>query len=442
MHFDTIVVGSGAGTKIAQHSSQLGFKTALIEQGPFGGTCVNRGCIPSKLLIHPADLSNEIKRAEALNIKASMKWDYSGLIKRVKNYPATTSKKIEEELEGFPNLTLFKEKARFVNDSTLQVGGHSITGDKIYLAIGGRPLIPSIEGLENYLTSDDMFSLKELPKRILIIGGGFIAAEMSHHLAAHGVEVTILTRSQYLSKADITVQKAAKDAALKRLKLIENCTIERAEGTTLHTNKGDFTGDAILVAAGLQPNTDDLGLESTSIQVDKKGFIRVDTYLRTDAPHIYAMGDCLPYPHFRHTANFQGDYLKQTLGTQSADKGLAYPCLPYAIFTEPHIGAAGPTKQELEQASIPHYSGSSDFTDGALAKIYGLETGQVTLYFHGKTDQLLGAHITGKDATTIIHVLIAYIQKKATRQDIIETIFIHPTLAELIRSADKASVFL
>lgn len=439
MHFNIIVLGSGAGSIIAHHSANKGLKTAIIDKGPFGGTCVNRGCIPSKMLIHPADLYRAMEKSQNLNLElpALPEWDGSSLVKRIESYTTKTAGNILAEDKELKNLTAFEAEAKFIGEKRLLCGDQEITGDQIYIAVGGRPSIPEIPGLAEspFFIPDDIFHTPQFPEKIIIIGGGFIAAEISHYLLCRGCDVTILSRSRYLDKLDPSLQSIARDVALKKMTLIEECSIESIEnGKKVHTDKGIFESDALLVAAGITPNTDLLEVKNSSIECDEKGFIKVDDYLNTTTDGIYALGDCIPHPHFRHIANYQSRYLKETI-TGKATKPLEYPCIPYAIFTYPQIGVAGMTEQELKSKNIPFYTGKSPYAKGALGNIWQFEAGTVTLHFHKENDRLIGAHIIGEEASTLIHILIAYIQKNATISDIEETIFIHPTLGEMIASA-------
>jgi len=442
-HYDIIVVGAGSGAKLAYEAADHGYKVAHIEKGPFGGTCVNRGCIPSKMTIYPADVMRIVETSAKLNLKIpEPEVEYANLIDRVTGRVDGIAKDAVEKYQKKDNLDVYTTEGKFVADREMEVGGDHITADRVYLGIGARSRVPNIPGLEGtpYLTSETALRLRKRPEKMVMIGGGFIGAEMGHFFATYGVEVEILARSTFLKGLDNTICRPCKEYYRKHHKLVEGVSFDKVSyennlfTVTYHHEGKEMTaqGDALLIATGVVPWTDHLGIENTSIQLDKKGFIQVDDHLQTTAPGTYAFGDCTGHALFRHMANFDRNYLLDQLFHRKPEGPIQYPPIPFAIFSHPQIGVVGKTEEEFEKEGRGVLTGVAEYKDCAMGMARLSEIGMAKLIFDVETHKLLSAHIMGDEASSLIQILIAYIQMGATLADITETVFIHPALPEVV----------
>lgn len=440
-HYDLVVIGSGAGLTVTDYAVKHGLKVALIEKGPFGGTCVNRGCIPSKMLLYPSDLIHTIRGSTKLNIETeNVKPNVCQLVRRVNRTVDTLAEKIQKHYERADMIDVYSNPGKFIEDCTIQIDNNIVTGEKFCLAIGCRAKIPDIEGLKGtpYLTSSEALRCESLPKKILIIGGGFISAELGHFYSSMGTEVEIFSRSHFLKKIDEELRLDFLKEFQKSHTVHENTTVNRVSFKnnqfTLHYSNKRSAGNALLIATGTQARSDHIGIENTSIQTNESGFIQVDEYLKTHATNTWALGDCLGRFQFRHMANFEAHYLVDQLLNDNQSP-ISYPPIPFAMFTHPQLGIVGKTEQELQKEGVKVFTGLAKYEDSDMGKARNRPFGLVKLIFDKTSKRLLSAHIMGDEAATMIHILIAYIQMEAKLDDIIGSVFIHPALPEVISSA-------
>lgn len=442
--FDVIVVGSGGGTKLVRPVAALGLKVAIIEKDKLGGTCLNRGCIPSKMLIHPADVATIMREADRFNFDAvTPKVHFEQLVERVSSTIDQDSDSIAPAYEKDSNITLIRGAAKFIDDKTLEVNGEKITAPKIFLGIGARPSIPHIEGLENtpYMTSTEALRVKKQPKKLLVIGGGYIAVELGYFFGAIGTEVHFIVRSKLLRNQDPDVQTEFSKSFKQRFNVHEGCKpikVEHKDDTfTVTCENETLTGDALLIAGGVTPWTDQIGIENTSIELDDKGFIKVDDHLKTKSPNVWALGDCIGKYLFRHSVNFEGEYLFHTLFKEKKPEPIVYPPMPAAVFTHPQIASVGLTEPQAIEQNIPYFIGMNRFEDSAMGMALCSTEGFVKLIFEKQSEKLIGAHIIGDEASNMIHMLIYAMTFNATRSDLLSMIYIHPALPEIVRNAAR-----
>lgn len=451
-HYDVIVIGSGGGTKLVSPVAKLGKKVALIEKGPLGGTCLNRGCIPSKMLIHTAQLASMIRDAKKfeIHLKHPFEVDFTHLVKRVCFTIDQESKRIAPLYRENPKIDYYPHEGRFVDKMTLEVGGEHLTADKIFIAVGARAAIPKIPGLEKvpYMTYQEALRNTKKPKRLIVLGGGFIATELGYFYSAVGVETEFLVRSVLLRREDDDIREAFQEAFAKQVKLRLKCNfqaINYKDGTfavSYKDGEGNLQkaeGDALIVATGIRPWTDTLNLGKTAVQVDEKGYIIVDDHLRTTAKNIWALGDCVGNYLFRHTANFEGEYLFRTLFGNPTDEPIVYKGVPHAVFSHPEIAGVGKTERELKEAKIPYIVGKNTYLQSARGMALLPETGFVKLLFEKHSLKLLGAQIIGEEASNMVHMLIMAIHMDATLDDLLSMIYIHPALPEIVRNAARSA---
>lgn len=446
--YDVIVVGGGAGAKLIRPVAAMGLKVAVIEKEKMGGTCLNRGCIPSKMLIQPADIVNCIHKSHDFSITVDIKnVDFSKIVESVNKTVDKEADSVPFEYEKNPNIFLYQDKCRFISEYVLEVGKQKITADRIFLAIGARAYIPPIEGLKEvpFMTFKEALKNTQRPKKITIIGGGFIGAELGFYYSMMGSKVQVITKGSLLQKEDITIQKEFEKGFSKIVGVHKNCRVQKVIyelGTyTIHYIQNEkekkVTSDALIVATGLKPWTDQIGIENTKILADDKGFIKVDEFLRTTQKNVWAYGDCIGRYFFRHTANYEGEYLFQNVIVAKQSKPIVYPPVPHAIFTFPRIGSVGATEQELIAGNISYSIGMNSYCDSARGMALKCSEGCVKLLFSYDSRKLIGGHCIGEEASNLVHMLIAYMKMGATLEDLLDTIYVHPALPEVIRNAAR-----
>ncbi|MBI2147209.1 dihydrolipoyl dehydrogenase [Candidatus Woesearchaeota archaeon] len=451
--YDLIIIGSGGGLALA--AAELGWKVALVEKEKMGGTCLNRGCIPSKMLIYPAEVAEFIKNAGKHGLRTSKAYhaNFSGIVKRISRIVDRESRVIQPQGK---KLDVYRATARFAGKKILDVGGKRITAGTIVIAAGARPQIPLIDGLNGtpYMTSTEALRNAKLPKKMIVIGGGYIAAELGYAYQSLGCEVHFLVRSGLLGREDKDIRAEFSRVFTKhhhvhlgwspvRVRYASKSFMVTAEDK--NGRKKEFIADALLIATGVVPNSDTLGLAKTGVGVNDKGFIRTDKHLETTMPGIYAIGDVAGNYLFRHSVNFEADYLIRALliRKNKIGKPIDYGAMPHAVFTHPQIAGCGATEDELlesgKKANRDYVVGIASYPDTAMGLARRLDHGIVKVIVDKKTRKILGAHIVGDEASTMIHVVIALMYVKraasATIDDLLSMVYIHPALPEVVRNA-------
>ncbi|PCI95734.1 dihydrolipoamide dehydrogenase [Candidatus Aerophobetes bacterium] len=447
-NYDIIIIGSGGGTKLVRPVAKKGYKVAIIEKEKLGGTCLNRGCIPSKMLIHAADVAMAIKEAHKYQLQiGSPEVLFDELVTRV-------CKKIDEESESIrpvyekdENITLYNGHVKFISNTTVEVNGETLSSDKIVIATGADAAVPDLKGLSDvpYMTYRDALRNTNKPKKLLVIGGGYIATELGYFYGALGVETHFFVRSMLLRKEDSEIREEFDRAFSKQFHVHKKITLKEVSHKdgifTLSyedENKSlqKMEADALLVAIGVAPNTKELGLENTDVTLDERGYVKVDPKMQTDAKGIYAIGDCVGRFLFRHSVNFEGEYLERLL-FQKQDEPIKYRPMPHAVFTYPQVAGVGVTEDTLKEKNIPYVKGFCKYSDSAMGMALLSEYGFAKLLFHKETKKLLGAHIIGDEASVMIHMLIAFMNMDASLEDLLDMIYIHPALPEVVRNAAR-----
>jgi mycothione reductase len=456
--FDLIVIGSGSGLDVANAASRHGLKVAIVEKDRMGGTCLNRGCIPSKLLIHSADVAETIKRAHLFGIKVDdFAVDFQQIIERVNNITYSTSAQIRDAFENIENPRLFSKECRFASEKILSIeenGGETITADKILIAAGTRPRIPYISGLKEagYLTSDEVFQIKKQPRTLTIIGGGYIACELAHFFGSLGTEVNILQRRDKLVPGeDEEVSQKFTEIFSKKYNVYlgyEATSVSKdvRDNDKIHVNVMkkdksaeeplDLVSDQLLVAVGRIPNSDTLDLHKTGVQVNDKGYILTDKYLETNVVGIFALGDIVGRYLFKHNANNEAQYAYNNIVSPKDKISVNYYAMPRAIFSSPQVAAVGLREQDLKSMKIDYSKSVYPYIKTGMGQAIEDKDGFVKLLVNKADRKILGCHIMGSDASTLIHeVLIAMRYGGGTTSSISGTIHIHPALSEVIAKA-------
>ena len=432
--YDLIVIGSGSGLNIVSRAlnEKKGLKIAIIEKNKLGGTCLNEGCIPSKMLIEKAYEIEKSKNKDSKN--------FNKIISEVKNFIENESNRILSFYKNTKSADLYLEEASFVNENTLKVGNQIIKGKKIVLSIGAKPKILNIEGLNEFWTYKEALFPEKLPKHLVIIGGGYIGFEIGFFYAAMGAKVTILEKYKVLANIDDDIKKEFLKNFNKNIKIFENVEIRNVQSNKklifFKKNK-KFTKlhfDKILVAAGIELNLGNLNLIKANVGLDKKGFIKVNGFLETSNKNIYSFGDAISSYYFKHSANFEADYVFDRLFNNKKLK-IKYLSVPFAIFSCPIIAGCGKNEIFFKKNKISYFVKKAFFKDLFKANIENQNIGFIKMIFSKKDQKLLGAFIIGSRAPDLIHILSEFLNNNLNVEDIKKRIFIHPTFSEIILKA-------
>ena len=444
--YDVIVIGSGAGAIISDEAAAQGLKVALIDKGPLiGGTCLNWGCIPSKMLIYTADRIVEIEEARKLGIEAEIKSiDFHSIMERMRQSRHESQVHIRKGLKQSKNLDFYEGEGYFVGDYLLAVNGEKLKGERIFIASGSRPFIPPIKGSENvdYLTNESVLELKERPDSLIIIGGGYIAAEFGHFFAAMGTEVTILEMAdRMVLSEELEISDLLKSELSKRMGVYTNALAEEVKESehgvvvvTKDTNTGkrrEFTAQRIMMAVGRRSNADILKVENTGVETDKKGFIKVNEYLETNQKDIFAIGDANGQQMFRHMANREAEIVTQNAFYGTKIK-VGYSAVPHAVYSHPQIASVGLTEvQARENYNI--LIGRTKYFDIAKGEAMMEKQGLAKAIVEKDSNRILGFHIIGPYAPELIQEVVNAMTSGGGMEELGQGIHIHPALSELVQ---------
>jgi mycothione reductase len=451
--FDLIIVGGGTGNTVASAAAAEGLETALIEKGPLGGLCLNRGCNPSKMLIQHANLTNRIRDAGQFGIDASIEEvHFSEFVREVNEELAAAADGKQDNKREEENLTLFQEEVRFVDDYTIEITntGETHTAEKVVIAAGSTPVVPgAIDGLGevDFMTSNDAIRLEDPPDRLVILGGGYIAAELGYYFDAFGTDVTLIEMMDSLvPREDSDVAETFTEIARERHEVhtgyrASKITESSGEITvTAEPETGDeieVTGDELLVALGRRPNTDGINLDATSVETNDDGFIATDDQLRTNVENVWAMGDIADNGMFKHSGDYEGEVVIDNVA-RDEQRSADFTGLPHAVFTEPQIGAVGQTESALVDADQEYLVGQASFTDTAMSRALKLDHGFAKVVADPETREILGCHIIGHEASMLIHEVTPAVRHGLTVDDLGNTlIHAHPALSKVVLKACK-----
>ena len=448
-HYDIVVIGSGGGAKISTPSSKLGYKVALIEKGPLGGTCLNRGCIPSKMLIHAAEVAQVIQEAHRFQVvPKGFEVDFSALVHRVSDSIDTESLSINPGIEANPNIDWYAQHARFTGERRLQVGDEEITAERIFIAAGARPSIPNIPGLAEvpFITSTEALRLDRFPRKMVVIGAGYIATELAFYFGSLGTEIHMFARSRMLKVEDFEIREEFEKVFSEQHQVYFNTLpgrIRHRDGRfevfyeDWQRQSRMIECDQVLVATGVVPNSDLLDLEKTGVEVRRNGFIKVNEYLRTTADNIWAFGDIAGNYLFRHSTNFEGQYLFASVIHQATRDPIDYTGMPHAVFTHPQIAGVGEREEELKERGAQYVKGVHPYSGSAMGMALRSNHGFVKLLIEKQTHRILGCHIIGPEASVLVHQVIPLMRLQGKLEDLLYMIHIHPALSEIVRNAAR-----
>lgn len=445
--FDLIVIGMGSGAEVSAAGASRGWRTAVVESGPFGGTCLNRGCIPSKMLVHVADVARTVRRAKLFGVDARIEaidWDF--IVERVFSEIDADAASIEEANRRAETIEVVKGEARFIGPNLLEADGRRLTADTIVIAAGSRPGVPKIRGLDavKVRTSDDVMRLERQPRRLLVVGGGYVAAELGHVFEALGTEVTIVSRGpRLLSDEDDDVSSRFTQSYGRRFDLRLNSEVtgvsRRGSEVSLRLVRDGQTeevvGDEVLIATGRIPNADLLGAEQCGIELDEEGFVRTDEFLRTNVPGVWALGDIVGTYMLKHSANLEAAHVAYNILHPDDLQAVDYHAMPHAIFGSPQVGSVGLLEREARERGVRHVVASYEYDQTAWGSSIEDHDGFVKVLADPDTGEILGCHILGADASTLIQGVANLVRSRLTVDVLRRAIFVHPALPEVVQAA-------
>ena len=441
--FDLIIVGSGSGNSIPSYLDD--WNIAMVERDVFGGTCLNRGCIPSKMFVYPADVAVASQTSSKLGIDTQFNGaDWSAIRDRVFGLidPIASSGR-DYRATGSPNVTLIEGTAAFIDEQTLDVEGRRITAPNILLAAGARPVVPPIAGLmeTGFHTSDSIMRLPELPARLGIIGGGFIAVEMGHVFSGLGSHVTIFNRSNTLLREfDHDISSTFTEVFGERVELLLGhvpTKVERvADGIKITCAIGETIVDELLVATGREPNSDLLDVDAAGLECHHHGTVAVDDTMATNVPGIWAVGDLANNYQLKHLANAEAAIAFWNIAHPDDLRHQSYKAVPSAVFSNPQVATVGLTEQEAIKQGRSFTVGRREYGGTAYGWAMADTSGFAKVLVDTESGLIIGAHVLGPQASSVIQPLIQAMQFDQRAEDIARQVFyIHPALTEVIENA-------
>lgn len=447
--YDLIVIGSGAGLNIVSKARRRGMKVALVENSVMGGTCLNRGCIPSKMLTTPAEMVRVIAEAKRIGVNAKVESvDLKLVLKRMHHLVDPDRDGILESIKRDSGLDLYQTTARFIDKYVLKVGDEQITSQRIIIAIGVRTKVPDVPGLldAGFLTSEDFFEVTELPGSMVILGAGYKACELGLFLSSFGCRTTIIGRNLRLLKneepeiSEVMLDKANQymDVRVGR----DVLSVRKEDGMKVVSVKDratdqiqDVLAEQILVTTGVQSNADWLRPQAGGIAVNDENYIVVDRFLETNMPGVFAIGDIIGRTMFRHTANYHAELVWYNMfGGKKVE--LDEHAVPHAVFGHPEIGSVGMTEEECKRSGTKYLVGTSDYIECAKGYAMGEDEGFVKVLVDQGSRRILGAHIIGSHAALLVQQIVYLMNAgDGTYMPLARSQCIHPALSEVVTRA-------
>jgi pyruvate/2-oxoglutarate dehydrogenase complex dihydrolipoamide dehydrogenase (E3) component len=444
--FDALVIGTGqAGPALAARLSGAGIRVAVVERAQFGGTCVNDGCTPTKEMVASAYAAHLARRAGDYGVRlpGEPRVDFGAVMARKDAIVARSSGGVEKWMEGLKGGKVFRGHARFTGPDRVRVNGEEISAGKIFVNVGGRPLVPEMPGLAgvHYLTNQSMMTLKSLPEHLLVIGGSYIGLEFGQMLRRFGARVSVIEMGPRL------VAREDEDVSLALKEILEGEGIEvrlgakcltvnkETEGVSVGLECGEGApraqGSHILLAVGRVPNTADLGLELAGVKLDARGYIEVDEALRTTNPRVWALGDCNGKGAFTHTAYNDYEIVADNL-LNGARRKWTDRVPVYALYTDPPLGRVGMNEAEIRKAGIKALVGKRPMTRVSRAVEKGETLGFLKITVEESSKRILGASLLGTSADEVVHSLIDAVYARTPVEEFQRHVRIHPNVSELL----------
>ena len=437
--FDLFVVGAGSGgVRAARMSAAYGARVAIAEEYRVGGTCVIRGCVPKKLLVYGAHFAEDLDDAAMFGWNVPSKtFDWPVLRDNVLAEVSRLESAYTETLTNH-KVTIFNERASLSGPNSVRLAsGKEVSAEKILIATGATPIMPSIEGIEHAISSNEVFQLESLPKRIVIAGGGYIANEFAGIFHEFGTHVTLVNRTDVMLRHydQQIVDRLIQISLRKGIDFEFNATIERVErreNGSLHiamTGCNDFEADQLLFATGRQPNTEGLGLEKLGVELGEGGKIKVDADNRSSIESVFSVGDVTDRVQLTPVAIREGQAFADTFFGNKPHR-VDYGCIPSAVFSHPPLAGVGLTEGDARNKLGTVKTYTSDFRAMKNVLAGRNERSLYKLVIDGETDEIVGIHMIGPDAPEILQAAAIAVKAKLKKSDFDDTIALHPTMAE------------
>jgi mycothione reductase len=444
--YDLLIIGAGSGNMLPYDLG--GMRVAIVERDRFGGTCLNRGCIPSKMLVYAADVAQTVRDASRYGIDAQMVGaDWPAIRDRVFRRTDESSD-AGHAWRRHSGVDVYTGNARFVERKVVEVAGEQLRADRIILAAGSRPTVPDIDGLAAvpFHTTDTIMRIDARPASMIVLGGGYVAAEMSHIFGAFGTEITIIERAaKLLDSLDDDVAAAFTRHAADRFDVRLSAEVTRVEqtanGVAVHIDAGPRSGvieaDTLLVAIGRTPNSDILDVAAGGIATDDHGLVVTDDTYAANVPGVWAIGDMTNRVQLKHLANAQMRIVVHNVFHPDAEPQRAhFPVLPSAVFADPQVATAGPTEQALRDQGRAFDVSRREYSNTAFGWAAEDTTSFVKLISDPETRLLLAAHIVGPQAVALLQPLVQAIYLGNTVDELAHDIlYIHPAATEVVAQA-------
>lgn len=436
--FDLFVIGAGSGgVRAARVAAAYGARVAIAEEHKVGGTCVIRGCVPKKLLVYGAHFAEDLDDAAMFGWDVPQKrFDWAVLRDNVLAEVGRLEGAYTDTLTNH-DVTIFKDRATLIGPNSVELAGKTITADKILIATGARPLMPDIPGIEHAISSNETFHLEDLPRRIVIAGGGYIANEFAGIFHQFGSQVTLVNRSDVILRGydQQIVDRLLQISVRKGIDFRFNATIDaikQGDDDSLHvsmTGCDDIEADQVLFAVGRRPNVEDLGCEAAGVAVGEKGEIEVDEDSRTSVPSIFAVGDVTNRVQLTPVAIREGQAFADTFFGKKPHR-VDYNCIPSAVFSHPPLASVGMTEGQARNRLGSVKTFTSDFRPMKNVLAGRNERSLYKLVLDGETDQVVGVHMIGPDAPEILQAAAIAVKAKLKKADFDATVALHPTMSE------------
>jgi pyruvate/2-oxoglutarate dehydrogenase complex dihydrolipoamide dehydrogenase (E3) component len=444
--FDAIVIGAGqAGPSLAGRLSEAGMSVAVIERHLFGGTCVNTGCIPTKTMVASAYVAHTARRAReyGVGITGQVAADMKAVKARKDQLSETSRQNLERWVRGLKNVTVFTGTARLEDPRTVRVNAETLRAERIFINVGARAHVPRFPGIDAtpFLTNSGMMQLDFLPPHLVIVGGSYVGLEFAQMFRRFGSEVTVIEKDERLvSREDEDTSRAIREILEKEgihIRLKATCiNMSRTAGGVsvgVECDEGEpkVAGSHLLLAVGRTPNTHDLGLERAGVQTDGRGYIEVDDQCRTNAPGIWALGECNGRGAFTHTAYNDFEIVAANLLDKDPRKiSDRVPC--YALYIDPPLGRIGMTEAEVRKSGRRALIAVLPMTSVGRARERGETQGFMKVLVAQEGGQILGASLLGLNADEVVHTLLDVVYARAPYTVVKRAVHIHPTVSELL----------
>ena len=441
--FDAVIVGAGqAGPPLAGRLTAAGHTVAVVERKLIGGTCVNTGCIPTKTLVASAHAAHLARRGAEYGVgTGSVSVDMAKVKARKDDVMLNDRKGVESWLDGMDGCTVYRGHARFGDPHTIGVNGELLHGDRIFLNVGGRAVVPDLPGLSDveFLTNVSILELDTVPAHLVIVGGSYIALEFAQMYRRFGAPVTVVEKGPRLASREdedvsVTVREILEAEGIDVVVDADDIRITKSDSgfeLTPRAGAAPIAGSHLLMAVGRRPNTDDLGLEAAGVQTDARGYIVVDDKLKTNVDHIWAMGDCNGKGAFTHTSYNDFEIVAANL-LDNDPRRVSDRITTYALYIDPPLGRAGMTVREVRASGRKALVGKRPMTRVGRAVEKGETQGFMKVVVDADTGEILGAAILGVGGDEAIHAILDVMSAKAPYTTLSRTMHIHPTVSELI----------